>query len=577
MTFQDKPQSILSFRVGPVLCCAPSLPVESIITPPKLTHPPGSDRAQPGIFRHGSHIVKVIDLRQRFGIEQAEQTSPGNLIITHFGDERFAFWVDQILDVFDFPTEGWGTLPAAIPRGVFSRTLLLNNKIHLYAEFIKLAQLNDLGYLKHYIQQLIHKEAKPSFKISPADKTLKTATTTQEKQVTITPTPAGATPLAPQTSMPRSNSTTQAGLKNDLTHNTETGIRQAKTQTYLNHADLSSHREAKKKTVPAVTSTDERKTTPGSTGNKTSLVNKPAKSATGKLIQQTSAPRVKPVPPALAAASGAANIDPRLTTPVLQPHPGNIAKTITSAESDTEATSSPAMALIFLLLLLVVIGAGIYLFLSTGPESARVSSALPATPALKETAVATEATEENMYNTVPEKTTSPKKTTILAKTTIPAEKTQTLKEGNIKPAKTAPPAYRAEISHQENEITITIHDPQTDEAAEKTPAQISATSEIKSAPEAETLLTTADTVNATLPEKPAVESLKQGELTKVSAKEKPVREIIHVVVKGDTLWAIAKKYVHNPFLYPELARLSNIKNPHRIYPGDRVRIRFVKN
>lgn len=154
MNFEAKPQSLLTFRVGPVLCCAPSLPVRSIITPPKLTHPPGSDSSQPGIFKHGSHIVKVLDLRQKFGVEKAEQTQPGNFIITIFEKEGFAFWVDQILDVFDFPSEGWGNLPAAIPRGVFSRTLLLNKKIHLYSEFEKLATINDLGYLKHYIQQL---------------------------------------------------------------------------------------------------------------------------------------------------------------------------------------------------------------------------------------------------------------------------------------------------------------------------------------------------------------------------------------------------------------------------------------
>ncbi len=49
-------------------------------------------------------------------------------------------------------------------------------------------------------------------------------------------------------------------------------------------------------------------------------------------------------------------------------------------------------------------------------------------------------------------------------------------------------------------------------------------------------------------------------------------EIIHIVVRGDTLWAIAARYVNDPYLYPELARLSRIKNPDRIYPGDRVRI-----
>lgn len=154
MNLEGKQQSLLTFRVGPVLCCAPSFPVQSIIIPPKLTHPPGTDSSQPGIFKHGSHIVKVFDLRQKFGVEQSEWTQPGNLIVTLLKEESIAFWVDQILDVFDFPSKGWGNLPAAIPRGVFSRTLLLNKKIHLYSEFENLSTIHDLDYLKNYIQQL---------------------------------------------------------------------------------------------------------------------------------------------------------------------------------------------------------------------------------------------------------------------------------------------------------------------------------------------------------------------------------------------------------------------------------------
>jgi nucleoid-associated protein YgaU len=49
-------------------------------------------------------------------------------------------------------------------------------------------------------------------------------------------------------------------------------------------------------------------------------------------------------------------------------------------------------------------------------------------------------------------------------------------------------------------------------------------------------------------------------------------DCIHTVVKGDTLWDIAKRYTKNAFNYPALARESGIHNPHRIYPGDKIRI-----
>ena len=45
---------------------------------------------------------------------------------------------------------------------------------------------------------------------------------------------------------------------------------------------------------------------------------------------------------------------------------------------------------------------------------------------------------------------------------------------------------------------------------------------------------------------------------------------VHTVVAGDTLWAIAERYLGDPYRYPSLARHSDIRNPHLIRPGDRV-------
>jgi LysM repeat protein len=49
---------------------------------------------------------------------------------------------------------------------------------------------------------------------------------------------------------------------------------------------------------------------------------------------------------------------------------------------------------------------------------------------------------------------------------------------------------------------------------------------------------------------------------------------IHVVKAGDTLWEITKQYLKDPYLWPQVWEInSNIKNPHWIYPGDRVLIK----
>lgn len=47
----------------------------------------------------------------------------------------------------------------------------------------------------------------------------------------------------------------------------------------------------------------------------------------------------------------------------------------------------------------------------------------------------------------------------------------------------------------------------------------------------------------------------------------------YIVVEGDTLWDISAMYLNDPWLWPQLWDInSNIDNPHRIYPGDRIHL-----
>ena len=67
--------------------------------------------------------------------------------------------------------------------------------------------------------------------------------------------------------------------------------------------------------------------------------------------------------------------------------------------------------------------------------------------------------------------------------------------------------------------------------------------------------------------------LKHGKLKFVKYESSVVCEDtsnIHVVVKGDTLWGIAKKYLGSGLKYPTIKKLNGLKK-NTIYPGQRLR------
>ena len=169
--------ALLIYRVGPVLCCAPTLPIVTIISPPHLTHPPGTNSSHPGIFKHGNMLVNVVDVRVQFGVKESDWSKPGRIVITLLNNRYYGFHIDQVIDVIHIPGSGWGQLSPQLSGGVFTRSLTLDSapdtpgtpntsnskkgeKIHLYAEFEKLQNIRVAGFLKPYIEHLQLQEEK---------------------------------------------------------------------------------------------------------------------------------------------------------------------------------------------------------------------------------------------------------------------------------------------------------------------------------------------------------------------------------------------------------------------------------
>ena len=635
MNFESKPQSLLTFRVGPVLCCAPSLPVRSIITPPKLTQIAGSEPSTPGIFKHGSHIVKVLDLRLKFGVDEAQHTQPGNLIVTISEAGDFAFWVDQILDVFNFPKDGWGNLPPAIPRGIFTHTLLLNNKIHLYSEFEKLSTINNLGYLEHYIRHLTENEsvkadANKSGETTATPVTEKTkiqeptstaANTSTNSSTKVSPSllnsnvyaQATATTAADVTSKKNTPSTSTGTVstvnKNAATTSSTTHIEKSINTTPLSQVPSQDKNDSPQEATRPVSSilgssparTTSQATRPTSSIPSTSSHTSPASSLSKGLNREVSISTHTPASSTSTSRehaksqtrpfSSSMNKNDEKDSFTLQK-----SKTATSQSSSStkyEDESSSAGIILFFILLLLLPAAGIYYYFSqetskpyryiAEPEIAKnevVPSNENEIPPVQEekTEPLAKLETENEPDTQVQDITTKENESLEETVSIPASETEPL----------ATSEYYADIRQDEDEITITIHQPAAGEISKQN--EIIITSEVNDTveensegmEESKEVIKGAseDTIDKKIVpviETAPVKSLASNEIAKPIAKKKVIKEIVHVVVKGDTLWAIAKKYVKNPFLYPELARLSNIKNPHRIYPGNRVRIRFTNN
>ena len=600
--------ALLLFRVGPVLCCTPANPVQTIIAPPKLTRPPGSSTAKPGIFYHTDHVVSVSDLRHRFGVNESERDKTGRVIITEHAGAYTGYWVDEIMEVIDTPAEGWSEPPTHLPKGVFSKTLLLKEKIFLYADFSQFENLPETGYLSQYINRLTdpipaddtessHDEHRQDTTINKPDVTTTSTLNSdgqdkaqvataidippasQSEPVNEEPTPPVVTleaetvadisdaaepisdkpidPPAPLATITEDAATPAetAALHHATTEQDITGITQMDDDTPLaappSATDIPAetdeiitgdtvHPPDDEQVFTVQAEPDESSQVIGRASHRTD--NEPA------LITENLTETPEPVVVYHTTPDG--QVDDRadedekqaeqveLETPLtpaekavrlknefLKPVPA----VVPASEQPPPPPPFPWQRLIApLILFMTIAGISIY-FLSSSDKTGSVT--VKTTPTINQPPVAPLARKNIVEKSPPE----------------------TTRQAAIDSVKDTG-SYQAEIKPDKEGITIVLHSPEDEPALKKTyktKAGSTATNEKKSTQQA-------------------------------PAQKRPPKqdkeEITHIVIKGDTLWAIAEHYVNNPYKYPQLAKLSKIKNPDRIYPGNRVRIlRHAKN
>ncbi len=607
--------------------------------PPSLTHTPGVNEAQPGVFKYSSGVVRVVDLRKRFGVEKDQWQKPGRIVIAEVMGGHAGFWVDEIIDVVQMPMTGWNSLPAQLPRDVFSKTLLMNEVIHLYAEFERLDAFKETGYLRRHIEMLLEQVTKnpilPTSKnisagVSGRHNEVNTSTSSAEarsdhsRSVTqaakadsaeIKKTPLSAQPpvVSPAVSDTRTEfkaNTGSAGLSRP------TEPLSAKRQlpgpgqglhSERSTVDIKAHDSAPRLPAGAHMAKDDRIASDlRSESSVPQTVPRDAVSMPGKQTHSQVA-QVESHRQYHASTSGEGQQREKATTDLLLSSPAT-SEQLGRVQSTLEKESNHGGLYLLLLMLLVLIAIVWYgvtewqqaSVSDTAAESVEIPN-MSASPAqFESTEVVDSSLPVYSYNSgqadeepIPEPLD---------------DNTQLSKDDEVAAAEIE---YRADIGRDDEGIVIVLSQsaitasksesiPATDDNVD---ASVKDEVETKTEVDIETVVVEiddkeqqhinnvaeVDAVEASRVETGMVE-VKQSsqpladpgsdvvgnERKSVAEMTGSTRVIVHVVVKGDTLWHIAKRYVKNPYLYPELARLSRIKNPDLIYPGDRVKIILKK-
>lgn len=604
-SLQDN-DALLTYRVGPVLCCGPTLPVISITPPPPLTHLPGTNTAEPGIFKHGSYVVSATDLRYRFGVKEENWNQPGQVIIAQHGDLTRGYFVDEIKDVIHFPQTGWGQLPAYLPRGIFSRTLLLDKQIYLYADFEKLSQLQGSGYLAEYISHLekielknsgpndnstakTHKDKvsrQKSNKITEDKQSENVKVESKRKEETIrepliekgnisnikTAKDTTASNYQSKTVSANLNTEKIASKDQSITSSQVTESVEKSSPNKLNHSKLNFGKPKTKdrddennsieKTEPILSNIETTKKPikpnqhkkTASTENKVISHNQSVTKNKEQKINASSDIVINKVPKKETNKRTNEKHIPIDNSSSAERENEKEKNKTTSLNTQQPETDSSYAGLLFLIVLLLIGASGGYYYISRANTDNDITD--------KTSPYINEAPPE-IRSSIINDSTSPLDT--IKNNTEAVNLPEKIKEESFAQASNTEienSEYHASIKQDSTTITIELDGPLPPKIKNLTEQKMPGDSELN-------LNETNVNIKNTFKENPE-KNLSEPE--QPENKQQKSIEIIHHIVKDDTLWAIAKRYLKNPFRYPELAKLSKIRNPDLIYPGNRVRI-----
>ncbi|MDX1334491.1 MAG: chemotaxis protein CheW [Gammaproteobacteria bacterium] len=539
-------RKLLQFSVGPVLCCADSVSIHRIIEPPEhLVHLPGHIK-HPAIFRHEGRVVSVIDMRSLFGLAASGKNE--KLIIADTSAGVFAYWVDEVSTIISDAEGKWGLLPSVVPRSLFDAAFSLQGRLILHVDFEKLVNADSTPWV--YESGLYPAEA---------------AEELADDEV-----------LAKEPFVPHDEHDSQI-KRPDTTLPTQQDVEPSKEQVPTRTQGPAPQRHAPR--PPPVTS-------------------RVAKPVAGKADKQFSA---------TASRADTPVSDPAVSTKESRQQFSSSYKEPVPVERQQEAQEESSSWLLPVFVVLVVLLGIAYLAMTVFSDPVTVVPASENVTEVKPSnddkasgpEVAPEEPEEDQIDLLEEE---------IQVVDIPASPVE--QSSAAKPAQETPDTEdvgSSSISRDGDTVTITVYEDVAPEFIEEQKAAENLISEsqeavrpefngqsseqemtdpaVKSMPQEYLAVVWSHSRQSLVDSAQTISSAGSGYVVEPASAQLPIslkpvltiEEVTHIVVKGDTLWDIAKRYINDPFRYPELARLSEIRNPDLIYPGDRVLIRIIRH
>lgn len=538
--------TLLRFRVGPFRFSVPAVEVEGIIVPPRLTVIPLNPPHSKGVFLYHERLASAISLRSKFGLPDHDDGNLGQLVLGEVKVGLVGFWVDEVYETVDSAELEWRSMPEFIPHAAFESFAVKDGDIVMASTMQKLYDVPAEQMASMLAS--VRKSFDLPEDVPPVEaEGLTTASETDDEDTfgDLVDLSRGASSVEQETGLESvAEKAASAGADVGVTRPTVVDF---PTQD----VDSSSKRPESPGNAHSSASVAVNRANPGTavrSGQPTT------QSRGGRSVSSYGAygaarttsdyragdihARGKPTRESSAHSLGQSSSRPHSFSG------GTYAGSInrfqhenksaaytpdnTAQQSDVEKRSGNGIGWLVLILLLLFLGVGYWLWSTSKKEGV---SAVRLKPAATETIASPSPAPEQEAGPVD---ASPGLSEI--DTAVPA---QVDKQPEVVADNSGGQTDDSEVYRLEGkDVTVTV---------ERKPEQIATEAGLGQA--------------------------KQEDGNTGTQSQPGYREFVHIVVKGDTLWDIAKKYLKNPFRYPELARLSEIKNPDLIYPGDTVRIR----